>query len=814
MKVPLSWLAQYVDLTLPVEQLAHRLSMAGAEVAAIERSGAHWDQIAVGRVVTVEPHPNADRLVLVTVDIADGESHRVVCGAPNVAEGQTIAFASAGAMVCDAHAETDELVQLKKAKIRGVESSGMVCSERELGLSDEHEGILVLDSGLEPGTPLADAIGETVFDITPTPNRPDHLSVLGIAREVAALTGRTVREPERTYTASGPDVADQLSVRIDVPELCPRFVAGVVQGITIRPSPDWMQAALIAAGQRPINNVVDVTNYVMLEFGQPLHTFNYDAVRGGELIIRLAEPGETLPLLDGTRLELTDQHLLVADAEGPSSLAGVMGGEASEVRPDTTSVLLEAANWHGPQIRREMTALKLRTDAGARFEKGLNPELALVAWERAMRLLLETAGGTASAGVVDVYPGLSPAKTVHLTRSRLEQILALDVPVEQVRTVLESLGFGARWVPPEKYVVTVPYWRTDIDVPDDLVEEVGRIIGYDSLPSAPLAGSIPERVVSPLLSTRERVRDAMAAAGLTEVINYATSSEPFVEQVQPLSTLTDRPLLALINPMSAERGAMRPSLRSGLLESYAANARHESGPLGLFELGKVFLPQNGDLPRERTMLVVAIGGQTAVSLHSGSTSADTRALDLFDAKAVAEAIAAALRIEFGYRHAADIDDGADPALVLGSTARIELGGQAVGVLGQLDPAIADRFGIDAVLFLLELEIDTLADLAAEPLAIGSLSRYPAVTEDLAIVVDREVAAATVGAIVQRPRLVESASLFDVYEGDQVPEGKRSLAFAVRYRAADRTLTEKDVGKARAGIVKQLARELGASLRGE
>jgi len=813
MKVPLSWLAEYVDLSMPVDELAHRLSMAGAEVEEVIRSGAEWEQIWVGHVQKVEPHPDADRLRLVTVDIADGEEHQVVCGAPNVAEGQKVAFATLGAMVRDAHGEGGALVKLKKAKIRGVASRGMVCSERELGISDEHEGILVLDASLAAGTPLAEAVGETVLDITPTPNRPDHMSVLGIAREVAALTGQIVKEPALDFDESGPEVTRKLSVRIDAPELCPRFVAGVVEGITIQPSPEWMQQALVAAGQRPINNIVDATNYVMLEFGQPMHAFNYDAVRGEQLIVRRAEPGETLRLLDGAELELTSEHLLVADGEGPSSLAGIMGGEVSEVSAQTVNVLLEAANWNGPHIRRTQAGLKMRTEAGARFEKGLNPDLAMVAWRRGMHLLIETGGGTACKGVVDVYPGQQPQRAVHVTRSRMQQILADDIPVERVRSVLEGLGFSARWVPPEKYVVTAPYWRTDIAIADDVVEEVGRVIGYDHLPSYPLAGSLPEPALDPLLETRELVRDALAAAGLSEVINYSTSSREIVEKVQPLESLTDQEPLPLLNPMSAERGSMRTSLRPGVLESYAANYRQTEGPLGLFEVGKVFLPVDDDLPTEQTTATALIGGRTAVSPHPGAKGAELRSIDFFDAKAAAEAVGTMLGLVLEYEHAADSAQGPDPALLAGSSARIASGGQAVGVLGQLDPAVAERFDIEGDVFLLEFVVSALADLWSPGLEMAALSRFPAVTEDLAIVVDAAVSAATVRAIVERHGLVERADLFDVYEGDQVPDGKKSLAYAVHYRAPDRTLREKEVAKLRAGIVKQLDQELGASLRG-
>ena len=811
MKVPLSWLAEYVDLNHSAEHLAHRLSMAGAEVEEIIQSGAAWENIYVGRVLKLEPHPDADRLRLVTVDIAQDEPQRVICGAPNVAQGQTIAFGTIGAAIRDAYSDAEDgerkLVKLKKAKIRGVESSGMVLSERELGLSDEHEGILVLDDALTPGTPLADALGETVFDITPTPNRPDHMSVLGIAREVAALTGHSVREPAIDYEASGPAVTTQLAVRIDVPDLCPRFVAGLLDGITVQPSPDWIQRSLIAAGQRPINNVVDVTNYVMLEFGQPLHAFDYDSVRGGELIVRLAQPGEKLRLLDGGALDLTNQHLLVADAEGPSSLAGVMGGEASEIKPTTTHVLLEAANWNGAQIRRTQTGLKLRTEAGARFEKSLNPELAMFAWQRAMRLLVETGGGQASSGVIDVYPGSEQPPAIHLSRQRVEQILGLDVPVERVRSVLGSLGFAARWIPPDKYVVNAPYWRTDVALPDDVIEEIGRIIGYDSLPSSALAGAVPEPDVDRLSVVREIVRDVFVAAGGVEVISYVTTNDELLAKAER-SALTASPGLRLANPMNAERPTMRTSLRASLLEAYAANYRQRSGPLLLFEIGKRFSARSSDLPLERTDLAGVIGGSSEAGPHEGVAA---RPLDFFDVKALAAAVSDALGADLAYAPYTAEPGDQDPALVASATARVSHEGDALGLLGRIDPAIAAEFDITHELYLIELSVDNLTRIAPQ-IDASSPSRYPAVSEDFAVIVDLDVSATDVADVLGSHDLVEQVKLFDVYSGDQIPPGKKSLAYAVHYRAPNRTLSDKEIGKLRNGVIKQLERRLNATLR--
>ncbi len=816
MKVPLRWLADYVPITLPVEELAHRLSMAGAEVESIERSGGDWgDLVRVGLVTDVQAHPAADRLLLASVDYGGDAPQTVVCGAPNVAQGQKIAFALEGASLLDAHSGKPR--KLKKSTIRGVASAGMVCSERELGLSDEHEGILVLDDAAAVGTPLAEVLGETVLDIAPTPNRPDHFSVLGIAREVAALTGQAVREPAIEYTQDGPPIARATSVEIADPDLCGRYVATIIRGIEVRPSPDWLQQRLIAAGQRPINNVVDVTNFVMLEMGQPLHAFDYDRLRGGRIVVRRPRTGERITLLDGSDQQLGPDHLLIADAEVGLALAGVMGGADSEVAPQTTNILLEAANFSGANTRRTASALKQRTEASLRFEKGLNPELAAQASARAMCLLLETAGGVADAGIVDAYPGERPPVRVHLTSQRLERIAGTALPTETVRSILSGLGFPTRWKPPGTYVVETPPWRTDIALPDDVVEEVCRIHGYDNLPSLGLSGPLPEPSVDRRLLVRESIRDALAASGCSEVITYAATSVAALDGVPagPAGAPTGDDALALLNPMSSQYARMRTSLRPGVLACYAANARgraRAAGPLRLFEAGKVFLPRPGDLPRERTDVVLAIGGAHAASAHD----AEPRPADLYDAKAVLDAVASALRLPFDYAPA----DPPDGALLPGVSARVGVAQGAgkrrrvtpVGVVGQLDPAVAERMGIAGAVFLAELDLDALAAIDPAPLRIGTLGRYPAVVEDLAIVVEADLPAARVAAILTRNALVERADLFDVYRGPQVPEGKKSLAYAVTYRSAERTLTDAEIARVRRGIVGQLQRELSASIR--
>ena len=797
MDVPLKWLAQYVDWNISVEELAHRLSMAGAEVESIKRSGGEWEHVVVGRVAAVEQHPNADRLRLATVDFGGAEPLQVICGAPNLAQGQTIAFAQVGAQLIDPG--TRQPRKLRKGKIRGVTSLGMVCSERELGLSDEHEGILELSTDAALGTPLVDVLGQVVLDIKPTPNRPDHFSILGIAREVAALTGGAVREPSATYPESDIVAIDKTSVEIEDAEGCPRYTAVVIDGVTVGPSPQWMQDALSSAGMRPINNIVDVTNYVMLEWGQPLHAFDFEILRQSRIVVRRAQPGEHLELLDGSELKLETDDLVIADAERAVALAGIMGGAESEISDSTTTILLETANFQEASIRRSRARhTEGGTEASRRFEKSLNPELAELAAKRAAALIIETAGGTAFAGLVDAYPGRVHAPQVVVTQRRIEQILGVQPSVERVRDILSGLGISNRWLPPDRYAVTCPPWRSDITVPDDVVEEIGRIEGYDNLPSEPLPGAVPEPEHDAERELGERIRDVLASLGLREIITYVAVGED-----ELTSTGVDSPAVQLMNPMNTARDRMRTTLRPWGLQTFALNQRETRGSLGLFEVGKTFKARLGSQPTEERMLLALLGGEAVGSVHGDPA----RSLDFYDIKGVMEQLGSGLGVEFDLTANAE-----DSALVGGRSARISVRGQEVGVLGRVNSAVASRFGVEGDVFALELSIAELAPLIRSASEVLSPSVYPAAVEDLALIVDASATSGELTSAIAANGLVESVELFDIYTGDQIPAGSKSLAFRVYYRSPDRTLTDRDVEKARRGIVRRLESQFGATLR--
>ena len=799
MRVPLSWLRQYVDVDLPVQELAHRLTMAGIEVGEVEVIGG-WKEVFVGHVTDVRPHPNADRLRLCVVTTG-AEELEVVCGAPNVASGQKICFAKVGANIYNTHSERHET--LEAAKIRGVESQGMICSAIELGLGDDHSGIIVLPDDAPTGTPLDDYLGDTVLDLELTPNRLDCLSVLGVAHEVAALTGKTVREPEASYEESGPPITEWVNISVDSPELCRRYTASLLLGVKIGPSPQWLQDRLTRAGLRPINNVVDVTNFVMLEYNQPLHSFDYDLIKDATVIVRRARPGEVLTTLDSVERKLTDEHLVIADANGAIGLGGVIGGANSEISENTVNVLLESATFDGTNNRETAQSLGLRTEATLRFEKGLRPELAPIALRRATGLIQEVAGGTVAPGIVDVLSdeGAEPPM-VTLTSSKIKRMLGMEVDLKKVQEIMDALGFT--WEPEGDAAlkVTVPYWRNDVNIEEDLVEEVVRTIGYDSVPTTMLSSPIPFQQPVPVMGLRDQIKDVLAAAGMQEVINYPLVTLQQLEQVEHL----DRSALPLrvANPMSSDREYLRTTLRASLLANLAANQGHSAGPFRMFEAGRVFWPRTGDLPEERE----TVAGVLAGLRHEPSWLEDDSLLDFFDVKGVVESVLGHLGVTATYE---PVDD---PAFHPGRCAAIKSGDSLLGLVGEVHPVVMERLGLESpqvAAFELYLE-PILAALPSSERQFEPLPRYPSATRDLALVMPSDVDAGRVTQLILRHRGVDRAELFDIYAGENVAEGTKSLAFHVYFQARDRTMTNEEVNRSLDGLLRTLEQELNVTLR--
>lgn len=886
MKVPLSWLRDYVDIKIPPEALAERLTFAGLEVEQIEYLGLPrpkksvpgipsdavqapqatgerpelaWDgdKLVVGKIVKVEPHPNADRLTLATVDIGRELPVQVVTGAPNIKvgdNGQRVAFALEGTTLFDGHKDGWNLMTLKRAKIRGIESGSMVCSEKELGLSDDHEGIILLPDDAPIGKPLADYLGDIVFEIKINPNMARCSSIIGIAREVAALVSEKLKMPSFDVVAKGLSIKGEVDIRILEPELNPRFTLALVRGITIKPSPFWMQRRLKLCGMRPINNIVDVTNYVMLEIGQPLHAFDYDTLferagkRSPTIITRLADAGEVLETLDGVKRKLDPFTILVCDTKGALSIGGIMGGAESEVSDKTTSVLLEAAAWNYLNIRRSMTAQHLASEAGTRFGRGVHPSQAILGLERAIEMMREVGGGLVAKGVVDLYPHKPKAININLPIKEVKRQLGIEIPEKQIVKYLQALEFQIKSAKPNSrgkssrpshriaplsqsasIQVTVPEHRLDVDGTDDLIEEIARMYGYDRLPISRMNDELPPQRANVDLEQEELVRDLLIDAGLQETITYRfTTPEREALLTLPGSArpaIPAREYVRIENPISADRAALRQTLLPNLLEIASSNLRYR-GRVAIFELGPVFWqPGSGDellaretrtlipedagmrLPLERRRLAIILTGPRE-DLHWDK--ADLTPMDFYDLKGIVEAVLGGLHLDAAFT------PSDHPALHPRRAASLVHDGHELGVLGELHPLLLEKFDLPAQAILVaELDVDALLAPVSTLYKVSGLSKYPAVVQDVAIVVDESIAAERVRTLIENTAgtLVQRAVLFDVYHGDQIPRGKKSLAYQITFQAGDRTLSDADATKVRERIVARLRNEIGAELRG-
>jgi phenylalanyl-tRNA synthetase beta chain len=798
MKVPLKWLKEYLDITLPPAELAERLTMAGTEVKGWQVIGGSWENIVVGQIVAINPHPNAERLSLATVGLGT-EQQTVVCGAPNLRLGDKVAFAYVGAQLIDGH--SGQVFRLKSAKIRGVVSSGMVCSEKELSISDSHEGIMVLPADAPVSTPLVDYIGDVILDLDITPNRPDCLSVIGVAREVAALTGKEVHLPEASYEEASLPIDQQILVEIKAPDLCPRYSASLITGVKVAASPRWMQQRLLACGMRPINNIVDVTNYVMLEYGQPLHAFDYHRIRGKKIIVRRADDGETLVTLDGVRRLLSREMLVIADEKQAVAIAGVMGGADSEVTGETTAILLEGANFNPASICYTGNTLNLPSEARLRFERGISPELTLTAIKRATQLIIQLAGGKAAKGLVDVYPGRKERKPILLSTARVKGLLGVEFSLDQIEKALISLGFDIKPTG-SGFMVTAPYWRSDIALAEDVVEEVARIIGYDKIPAIMLSEPVPRHNPDPIISLKREVRRSLTGYGFQEVVTYSLTSLELINKLLPSPHPLEPVPLRMANPMTADQEYLRPNLRANLLAALSANRRHEAGSIRLFELGRVYLPRPEDLPSEPEVVCGLLSGpRFEESWHGGE-----EVLDFFDAKGVVDGLTSQLGAE------ANFEPGGDESLHPGKQAAIVIEGKRLGVVGELHPKVAEAFELSGAVYLFEINLTALLPFTIGHKLFQPIPRFPAIVRDIAVVVDSGVTNRQVQDIITGFPLVTQVALFDLYTGGQLPPGKKSLAYRITFQSPSHTLTDDEVNEVQQQILDKLSGELGATLR--
>ncbi|RLA86142.1 MAG: phenylalanine--tRNA ligase subunit beta [Deltaproteobacteria bacterium] len=796
MRVSYLWLKELVETSLSPQELAELLTMGGLEVEGMEEVGGEFERVFIGEILQIRPHPRADRLSLCEVRVG-GETLSIVCGATNIFEGAKVPVALHGAKLAKG-------VRIKRSKIRGEVSEGMLCSEEELGLGEDSTGIMILPDEAPPGEALEDylPLKDYILEVSPTPNRGDCLSVLGVAREVAALGGGTLRVPSPEFPEEGPPAEEMVEVRIEAPELCPRYSARYLWDVKVGPSPLWMRLRLERAGIRAINNVVDITNYVMLELGQPLHAFDYDRIRGGKIVVRKASEGERFLTLDGKERVLDGETLLICDAEGPVAIAGVMGGLESEIEEETERVLLESAHFSPRGIRRTSQRLRLQTASSYRFERGVDPEGTILAASRAAALMRELASAKVSPGVVDAYPLPFKPRQIGMRPERVRSLLGLSLRDEEMMECLRRLGIevreeGGRWV------AVPPSWRFDLEREVDMAEEVARVKGY---------GAIPEE--APLLRPQEtahrgeerlkrEVRQLMVSLGFYEVITYSFISPKSLEALRIPSGDHRASPLPLLNPLSEEQSVMRTSLLPGLLETARFNLSFKNEDVRIFEMRKVFFPRDG-LPEERDALAALAMG----CWRPRWWKEEGEKVSFYHVKGCVEALCRRLRAEqVEFSPAEGI-----PYLHPFQGAVVKVEGEEVGCFGRLHPEVAEAFGLPGGVYILEMDLPSLFG-KGKVAVFSPLPRYPAVVRDLAVVVDEEVPAEEVRRLILSKEVpfLERVEVLDCYRGAPIPEGKKGLAFRLLYRSSSRTLTDEEVNRYHKVVADRLMAE-GITLR--
>ncbi len=804
MRVSLDWLSEYVTLEREPPELAENLLNAGLEVGSIEDLAAGMENIFVAELLTVAPHPNADRLSVCDVQALE-KTHQIVCGAKNMKPGDRVALALPGARLPNG-------LEIKKSKIRGEVSEGMLVSEKELGISDESAGIMILPADATVDAPLADYLdrNDTILDIELTPNRADCLSHVGVAREIGAITGAALRFPSFDTPEEGDTTDSITSVNIDDPERCPRYAARIIRGVKVEPSPDWLAARLEKVGVRPINNVVDVTNYVLFELGQPLHAFDLATLAGQRIVVRCARPGEALITLDGVERKLDPDDLVIGDAERPVAIAGVMGGEATEVHEGTTDILLESAYFTPGGIRRTARRHGLKTEASHRFERGCDPEMVVRASNRVAALLAKLTGGHVASGVLDVYPAPVSRSAITLDPSRASALLGIALSADAMVDFLRRLGIQAN-VTKGRIEAAAPSWRPDLGIDVDLIEEVARLYGYDRIPVTLPRSSAQGGVSQPIRRIETAAREVFTGFGFYEAITYRFVSPDWPDRLNLESDDPRRSLLRLRNPLREDQAAMRTSLIPGLLLAALGNVRGDHANVRLFEVGKIFFDRSAnELPEEILMLGAVLCGDGRPGYWGKGTPAD-----FYDAKGVVEALLDRLSVQ-GARFVAE---GVSPYLHPGFSARVQWEKGRLGELGCIHPGIAAALELPENLYLVDLSVgEVLGAAGAQAGGFRPLPRFPAARRDIAVVVEDRIEA---GELVRRIRSIPEGGfqaalreiqIFDVYRGEGIPAGKKSIALRLAYRSDQRTLTDSEVSAFQDRVLSRLAEEFGAELR--
>ena len=801
MKFTLNWIKNYIDFDISPEELSDRLTMAGLEVEAVEYQGKGLENVVTAQILDLKPHPNAEKLSLCKV--TDGESdYDIVCGAENMKSGDKVVLAKIGAKLPPSP-KFPERLKIKKAKIRGEVSEGMLCAENELGLGEESDGIIILSESAKVGNTIVDELGlnDVVFEVGITPNRPDCLSVVGVAREIAALLGKTVKHPDFSVTESGDDINNTAKVELLDPEKCPRYSCRVIKNVKIGPSPSWLKTRIESSGIRSINNVVDVTNFVLLELGQPLHAFDFDLLEESKIVVRAAEDGEIITTLDDVERKLTENDLLICDGKRPVALAGVMGGVNTEVSQKTKNVLLESAYFDPITIRKTSKATGLRSESSYRFERGVDPNGIVKALDRAAELIRELADGEMAKGVIDEYPTQIEPGEVKLSLDRANKVLGTDISSEELIKITKGLEFKNLDSSNGEFTFKIPTFRVDITREIDLIEEMARLYGYDNISATLPAVTMKSDTVNIHKFAQNKLKEILISSGFYEVINYS------FEDNELLSLFNKTDVLKILNPLTTESSVMRTSLVPGLIKNSILNLNHQEQDIRLFEIGKAYLPiENSELPNEITKIAATATGKRTPEFWGKEE------FDFFDFKSILEKGFEALQIwdDVKFEDAQEIG-----FLHPGKSAKLVIDNVEIGYMGELHPDLNEKLEISKKLYVLEIDLDkTTAFSKEKSKSFKPLPKFPSVRRDIALIIDEST---PVGEILEEidkieSDLIEDAAIFDVFTGSPVEEGKKSVAVSLHLRAADKTLTEEEINKVQEKTLKKLGLALGAELR--
>ena len=793
MNLPMSWLNDYMDIDVTPKEYSDRLTMTGSKVEGWENMGESVQNVVAGKVLTCEDHPDSDHLHVCTVDAGTGEILQIVCGAPNVKAGIIVPVALVGAVLPDG--------KIKKGKLRGVESYGMLCSHDELGITEDmlgyepEYGILILPDDTKIGTDIKDIFGmnETVVEFEITSNRPDCFSIIGLARETAASFNKKFTIPEVKFNENSENIADTISVDVQDKDKCKRYCARMVKNVKIGPSPSWMQERLRACGVRPINNIVDITNYVLLEYGQPMHAFDLRDLQDNKIIVRRANDGEVIKTLDEQDRTLTSNDLVIADGGRAVAIAGVMGGFNSEVKDDTTTVIFESATFDGASVRLTAQRVGLRTESSSRYEKGLDYNNTVPDVERACQLVEELGCGENVGGMIDVMGNVTDMQPLAFRPDKINAFLGTDIPTEDMVKYFDALEIK---VDLDKMTVTPPSFRPDLEGEADIAEEVARFYGYDKIPVTLLSGEATCGMKTERQQVQDRVNELLTAQGMYEIYTYTFTSPSIFDKLNIPKDSEMRNVVKITNPLGEDTSVMRTTTIASMMDILSRNYNYRNPSAKLFEIGKIFIPTtDGELPNEPVKITMGMYGDN---------------VDFYDIKGICETMFAQLNVK-NVKYEAVTDN---PTFHPGRCAKISAGNKVIGIIGEIHPAVSRKYGIETPVYIAELDFENVFLNIKTDIKFKELPKYPAVTRDIAMLVDKTVPVADIENVIKKAsgKMLESLQLFDVYEGKQIPEGKKSVAYSAIYRSADRSLTGDEVQKVFDKVVKNLENQIGAQLR--